>query len=68
MRTALTVIQIVAATTLIFLVLIQTKGAGLSKSVASVSFARRGLEKIVFKSTFVIASIFILVSIIQLFL
>lgn len=67
METALTIIQILSAATLIVVILIQTKGTGFGRSFkSSASFTRRGLEKVVFKMTFVIAFVFILVSLLQL--
>jgi protein translocase SecG subunit len=59
----------VTAFTLTFLILIQSKGTGLSKSWAGgslKSFTRRGLEKVIFKSTFGILAIFLIVSFLQL--
>ena len=68
MNQILLVIQIVFAGLLIFLIFIQTKGTGFGRSSkgSSVSFTRRGLEKVVFKLTFVITSLFLVVSILQL--
>lgn len=48
-------------------ILIQTKGTGFGRVWgASVSFARRGLEKLVFRATFVLALLFIVLAILQL--
>lgn len=67
MKTALLIIQIVSALVLIASILIQTKGTGFGRSFKSgASFTRRGLEKVVFKMTFVVAFVFISVSLLQL--
>lgn len=63
-------LQTISALALIGLVLIQTKGTGLGRAWgggggSSVSFRRRGLEKIIFKSTFVVSFIFITASVVQ---
>lgn len=69
MHQALLIIQIIAATTLTGLILIQSKGTGFGRAWGgSSSFTRRGLEKIIFRSTFLISAIFIVVSILQLML
>lgn len=69
MHQALLIIQIIAATTLTGLILIQSKGTGFGRAWGgSSSFTRRGLEKIIFRSTFIISAIFIVVSILQLML
>lgn len=69
MKAGLAVIQVVTALLLMGAILIQSKGTGLSRSVggSQSSFTRRGLEKIIFKMTFVLTAIFILVSIIPFF-
>lgn len=67
MKEVLLVSQIAIAITLIATISIQTKGGGLGRSFSSsTSFSRRGLEKLIFKSTFVFAAAFIGVSLIQL--
>ena len=68
MRNILVVLQIIVGTLLVGAILIQSKGTGFARSFGSGqhSFTRRGLEKFVFKATFVLAFIFILISIIQL--
>ena len=62
-------IQTISAFILTGMVLIQSKGTGLGRawggSGSSVSFKRRGLEKLIYRSTFVISFIFITTSIIQ---
>lgn len=61
----LTTLQIIISVVLVGLVLVQPKGTGLGRSQAT-SFTRRGLEKLLFKLTFVFAGLFLLVSILQL--
>lgn len=67
-KNILLAVQIVSAAVLTLQILVQTKGSGLSKAwgaTSGTSFARRGLEKVIFKSTFVVAAVFILASIFQ---
>lgn len=68
MQNGLLIIQIVTSVLLTLTILIQTKGKGFGRSFggSSASFTRRGLEKIVFRTTFVLAAIFIIVSLLQL--
>ena len=68
METFLLTIQVIIAVTLSGAILIQSKGTGFGRvwGSSNVSFTRRGLEQLVFKATFVLASAFILVSILQL--
>lgn len=69
MTQVLTIIQIVVSIILIFLILIQAKGTGLGRSFGSgggTSFSRRGLEKLIFKLTFIIVGLFLIISILQL--
>jgi len=67
MQNILLTIQVVVALILVFLVLIQTKGTGFGRVWGSpTSFTRRGLEKLVFRLTFVMSALFILISIIEL--
>lgn len=64
----LTIFQILIAGLLAFLILIQVKGSGFGRvwGATSTSFTRRGLEKLVFRLTFVLAFLFIGISIAQL--
>ena len=65
----LTIIQIISSITLIVLILIQARGTGFGRSGGfggNTSFSRRGLEKLIFRSTFFVVFVFILVSILQL--
>jgi len=69
MKQILTVIQIVVSLGLIGLILIQAKGTGLGRTFGSgggTSFSRRGLEKLLFRLTFIFAAIFIVISILEL--
>lgn len=56
--------QLVLSLLLIVLVLIQSRGTGFARgfSASQVSFARRGLEKLIFRLTFVVVALFILSS------
>ncbi|MBI3443325.1 preprotein translocase subunit SecG [Candidatus Woesebacteria bacterium] len=67
-KTVLLVLQIIVSLVLIGVILIQAKGTGLGRTfgATSVSFTRRGLEKLIFKLTFVLTGLFILLSILQL--
>jgi len=67
----LTIIQIVLSLALMGLVLIQTKGTGLGSAFGGeMGFyrTRRGFEKLLFKATVVVASLFVLLSILGLLL
>ena len=57
--------QSITATILVVAIVVQTKGKGFART-SGPSFTRRGLEKLVFKATFVVAAAFIAVSILQL--
>ncbi len=68
MKQILTIVQIIVSVALIGLVLIQARGTGFGRSsgIGGASFTRRGLEKLVFRLTFVVVFLFIAVSILQL--
>lgn len=69
MTQVITIIQIVISIALIFLILIQAKGTGLGRTFGSgggTSFSRRGLEKLIFKLTFILVGLFLAISILQL--
>lgn len=68
MKETIQIIQSVSAILLIIFVLLQVRGTGFSRSSNSSSFTRRGVEKLVFKLTFVVAGLFLLMSAISLFL
>jgi protein translocase SecG subunit len=61
-------IQIILSIALTILVLIQVKGTGIGRTFGggSVSFTRRGLEKAVFRFTFIIGFLFMVAAIIEL--
>lgn len=69
MKQLLTIVQMLVSLILIGLILIQAKGTGLGRTFGSgggTSFSRRGLEKLLFRLTFVFAGVFIIISILQL--
>jgi protein translocase SecG subunit len=68
MKQALFVVQIVTGAVLILFILVQVKGVGFGRVWGgdSHSFTRRGLEKLVFKLTFVVSALFIAFSLISL--
>jgi protein translocase SecG subunit len=69
MKLVLLILQAVLALILTLLILVQSKGTGLSKSWGGgtlKSFTRRGLEKLIFRATFVILAIFLVISFLQL--
>lgn len=70
MSNVLTIIQIIISIILTGLILIQAKGTGFGRGsvVGGTSFTRRGLEKLVFRMTFVVSFLFIAVSILRLVL
>lgn len=71
MKEVILVIQILVSLALTFIIIIQSKGNGLGSTfgqVSNMSFKRRGLEKIIFKVTFILSFLFIIVSGLQLFL
>ena len=68
MNQILTIVQIVVSVALISLILIQARGTGFGRSggMGGTSFTRRGLEKLVFRLTFVLAFLFVALSILRL--
>jgi protein translocase SecG subunit len=60
--------QTILAALLVGLVMIQAKGKGFARGMGggSASFTRRGLERLVFRMTFVVSALFIFVSLIQI--
>lgn len=67
MRQIITILQIIVGIVLVVFVLVQVKGTGFGRVWGGApSFTRRGLEKLVFKLTFVFAAIFVLLSLITL--
>lgn len=71
MQTVLLIIQIVISVILVILILIQPKGTGLAKSSSMMggsTFTKRGLEKLIFRLTFVLVTLFIIFSLAQIIL
>ncbi len=68
MKEILLIAQIIISAVLVALILIQARGTGLSRgwTASSASFTRRGLEKLIFRSTFVFSAFFILISLASL--
>jgi len=68
MNEALTIAQIIVSIALIGLVLIQARGTGFGRSngASGASFTRRGLEKLIFRLTFVVVFLFVAISILRL--
>jgi preprotein translocase subunit SecG len=69
MEKYLLILQIISSILLVILIIMQAKGTGFGRTFGgggNVSFTRRGLEKVVFKLTFVIAALFIAVSVLQI--
>jgi len=69
MKQIFTIAQMVSSIVLIALILVQARGTGFGRSSSfggGTSFSRRGLEKLIFRLTFVFALVFIGVSILQL--
>ena len=62
------ILQIVLSLLLVLVILVQTKGTGFGRAFGggSSSFTRRGLEKIVFRLTFVLVALLVAVSLLQL--
>jgi protein translocase SecG subunit len=68
MKEIVQVIQSISAILLIIFVLLQVRGTGFSRSTNSSSFTRRGIEKLVFRLTFVVTALFLVMSALSLFL
>lgn len=68
-KTTLIIIEIILSVIFTVLILIQPKSSGgLTKSWGSAtSFTRRGLERVIFRATFIVAALFIISSALQLF-
>lgn len=67
-KTSLLVLEIILAVLFTILILVQPKSSGgLTKSWGSAtSFTRRGLERVLFRATFIVATLFIVTSALQL--
>ena len=68
MGNILLILQIAISLLLVLVILVQTKGTGFGRAFGggSSSFTRRGLEKVVFRLTFVLVASLVVVSILQL--
>lgn len=69
MRNVLLILQIIVSVALVFLITIQAKGSGLGSSFgggSQSSFSRRGLEKLLYKITFITSALFVIISIASL--
>ncbi len=68
MANFLLILQMVISVLMILAILVQTKGTGFGRVWGSgpKSFTRRGLENVVFKATFVLVGLLMVVSILQL--
>lgn len=68
MTDLLLIFQIILSTLLIGLIMVQARGKGLSSAWGggSASFSRRGLERLIFRGTFFVSALFILLSILQI--
>jgi len=68
-KNILLVIQIILSLVLIFLIVVQSKGSGISSSLmggSSVYSTKRGVEKAIFNITILIAGLFFISSVILL--
>ena len=66
MKIWLTTGQIVTGIVLTTLVLLQAKGTGLGRAFGSIAYhSKRGVEKMVFRSTILIAVIFVILSLLN---
>lgn len=68
MDSFLLVSQIILAILVVVVILVQTKGTGFGRAWgggSGTSFTRRGLERLVFRATFVLSALFLFVSILQ---
>ena len=71
MKDFVLVAQIIVSVLLIAAILVQNKGVGLGRvwgGTGGSSFTRRGLEKLLFRLTFVLVIAFVALSLIQLFI
>jgi preprotein translocase subunit SecG len=69
MQQAFTIAQLVISIVLIVLILMQARGTGLGRTFgggSGTSFSRRGLEKLIFRLTFIFVALFLVISILQL--
>jgi preprotein translocase subunit SecG len=63
MKQTIIVTQIVISVILIILILLQAKGVGLGRTSTTLNYhSKRGMEKIVFRLTIIMAVIFVIVA------
>ncbi|MBL7036580.1 preprotein translocase subunit SecG [Candidatus Microgenomates bacterium] len=67
MKNFVIIAQIVCAILLVIFVLLQVRGTGFGRG-STASFTRRGAERLIFKLTFVVTAIFLILSITNLFI
>ncbi len=66
MNNLLIILQILLSIILIIFILVQNKGTGFGRVWGGTSsFTRRGLEKIIFRLTFVVTGLFVILSLIN---
>jgi protein translocase SecG subunit len=66
MRSGLLIFQSIISVILVLFILVQNKGVGFGRVWGGgSSFTRRGLEKLIFKLTFVLTAIFVVISILN---
>lgn len=65
MKNLFSILQLITSILLIGAILMQARSTGFSVSSGPKSFTRRGLEKVIFKATFVLSGLFILFSALQ---
>ncbi|OGM05376.1 preprotein translocase subunit SecG [Candidatus Woesebacteria bacterium RIFCSPHIGHO2_01_FULL_39_32] len=70
MQSALLLLQIIFSLSLTIMILVQTRGTGFGRAFggggSSASFTRRGLERVVFRTTFIVSGLFLIISILSL--
>lgn len=64
MNNILIISQIVLSIVLIIFILLQSRGTGFARNFggSNISFTRRGLEKVVFRLTFIVSALFLVIS------
>lgn len=67
MQTFVSITQTVCAVLLVIFVLLQVRGTGFGRGTTT-SFTRRGAEQLVFKLTFVVTALFLVLSAVNLFI
>jgi protein translocase SecG subunit len=67
MKDVLLTLQILLSALLVGLISVQARGKGISSAwgSSSTSFSRRGLERLIFRLTFLVSALFVVVSILQ---